>query len=173
MTDVWTSAGVIAGIGAVAGDRVGVGSTRSSRSRWRSRSSGPARSSSAARALGLLDRALPADEQEAVDAVLARHAAAAEVQFHAVRTRQAGARRFVTLHVLVPGDWTVAARARAAASSSSSDVREAIPDASVVTHLEALDDPASFEDQELDRVAPPARPPTADRVVRDGHGRSA
>ncbi|MHC0068693.1 cation transporter dimerization domain-containing protein [Nostoc sp. UIC 10890] len=28
------------------------------------------------------------------------------IQFHALRTRVAGARRFVSFHVLVPGEWS-------------------------------------------------------------------
>jgi cation diffusion facilitator family transporter len=152
MTDVWTSAGVIAGIGAVAatgwgwldpvvalavaGQIVWSGIKLVRRS-W----------------LGILDPALPPPELEALAAVLARHASASEVQFHAVRTRQAGARRFVTMHVLVPGKWTVS-RGHSLLERIEQDVREAIPAAVVVTHLEAIEDPSSFDDQDLDRVLP-------------------
>jgi cation diffusion facilitator family transporter len=152
MTDVWTSAGVIAGIGAVAatgwgwldpvvalavaGQIVWSGFKLVRRS-W----------------LGILDPALPPPELEALAAVLARHASASEVQFHAVRTRQAGARRFVTMHVLVPGKWTVS-RGHSLLERIEQDVREAIPAAVVVTHLEAIEDPSSFDDQDLDRVLP-------------------
>jgi cation diffusion facilitator family transporter len=100
-------------------------------------------------ALGLLDRALPVEEQGALQAVLDRHASAL-VHFHAVRTRQAGARRFVTLHVLVPGDWTVQ-RGHALCEQLELEIASALPNASVLTHLEAIEDPASFQDQELDR----------------------
>jgi cation diffusion facilitator family transporter len=147
MTDVWTSAGVLAGIGlvaitgwerldpivalAVAANIVWTGVKIVRRS-----------------ALGLLDRALLADEQEALRATLARHEG--PIQFHAVRTRQAGARRFVSMHVLVPGDWTVR-RGHDLLERIEEDVRGAVPNCTVFTHLEAIEDPASFEDVGLDR----------------------
>ncbi len=155
MTDVWTSVGVVAGIGAVAATgwnrldpiiAIGVaiqivwsGLTLIRRS-W----------------LGLLDRALPAAELEALRAALDRHAAP-EIRFHALRTRQAGARRFVSMHVLVPGGWTVR-RGHALLEQIEDDVRAALPGAHVFTHLEALEDPASFADQDLDRVLPGTAP---------------
>ena len=155
MTDVWTSAGVLAGILAVAATDweildpliaiavavqilwTGVQLLRRS-------------------AQGLLDRALPADEQDALATILARHARGDEVQFHAVRTRQAGARRFITLHVLVPGDWSVR-RGHELCERVELEIAAAVPNAAVLTHLEAIEDPSSFEDQELDR--PPAGQP--------------
>jgi cation diffusion facilitator family transporter len=57
-------------------------------------------------AAGLLDRALPADDLATLKALLEAHSSAG-VAFHALRTRRAGSRRFVSCHVLVPGDWTV------------------------------------------------------------------
>ena len=55
---------------------------------------------------GLLDAALPAAEQDAINQVL-KHYESKGIQFHALRTRQAGTRAFISLHVLVPADWTV------------------------------------------------------------------
>src|SRR5207247_1244319 len=72
------------------------------------------------------------------------------IQYHALRTRESGARRFVSLHVLVPGDWTVH-RGHRLLERIEADIREAVPDVSVFTHLESLDDPASWDDQALDR----------------------
>jgi cation diffusion facilitator family transporter len=155
LTDVWTSVGVVAAVAgvaatgwqlldplialAVAGQIVWSGVRLVRRS-----------------LLGLLDPALGPDEQDALRRVLARHAGA-EVQFHAIRTRQAGARRFVTLHVLVPGAWSVR-RGHALCERLEVEVSREIPNASVLTHLEAVEDPASFQDQELDRAPPgPAR----------------
>jgi divalent metal cation (Fe/Co/Zn/Cd) transporter len=105
MTDVWTSAGVVVAVVAVAltgwqlldplialavaAQIVWSGAKLVRRS-----------------LLGLLDPALAEQELAAVRRVLGRHSSA-DVQFHAVRTRQAGARRFVSMHVLVPGAWTV------------------------------------------------------------------
>jgi cation diffusion facilitator family transporter len=151
MTDVWTSAGVLAGIGlvaltgwlpldplvalAVAAQIVWMGVTLLRRS-WK----------------GLLDASLSAEELAALDAVLGRHRSD-EVRFHAIRTRQAGARRFVSMHVLVPGAWTVS-RGHDLLERIEDDVRRAIPNANVSTHLEALEDPASFQDEALDRLEP-------------------
>lgn len=148
MTDVWTSAGVVLAVGAVgltgwlwldpaialavAAQILWSGIVLLRRS-WS----------------GLLDRALPQADLDAVRAVLDRHEAGSGARFHAVRTRQAGARRFVTMHVLVPGAWTVR-RGHDLLERIEDDVREALPGASVFTHLEAIEDPASFRDQELD-----------------------
>lgn len=151
MTDVWTSAGVVIAIGAVVATgwlwldpaiaiavavHIAWAAVSLIRRSW----------------LGLLDRALPPDELAALQAVLGRHAAP-DVQFHAVRTRQAGARRFVAMHVLVPGAWTVS-RGHALLEEIEAEVRAALPDSNVLTHLEAIEDPSSFEDQQLDRVLP-------------------
>jgi cation diffusion facilitator family transporter len=151
LTDVWTSAGVVAGVGAVAltgwqrldpvvallvaGNivRTGIGLVRRSVS-------------------GLMDAALPAGEVEALRAVLARYAESG-ARFHALRTRRAGPRRFVSVHVLVPGDWTVA-RGHQLLERIEADIRAALDNASVLTHLEPLDDPSAWEDIALDRTAP-------------------
>jgi cation diffusion facilitator family transporter len=147
-TDVWTSAGVIAGVAAVsatgwqrldpiiglalAGNIVwtGVGILRSS-------------------VLGLMDTALPAAEQAVLRAVLERYAGEG-IRYHALRTRRSGTRRFVSVHVLVPGDWTVQ-RGHAKVEEIESEIRAALPQVAVLTHLESLDDPASWEDISIDR----------------------
>jgi cation diffusion facilitator family transporter len=56
--------------------------------------------------LGLIDTALPSAEYQAIREVLSRHKRQG-IQYHALRTRHAGSRSFISLHVLVPGDWTV------------------------------------------------------------------
>jgi divalent metal cation (Fe/Co/Zn/Cd) transporter len=76
------------------------------------------------------------------------------VQFHALRTRQAGARKFVSVHVLVPGDWTVQ-RGHELLERIEGDIRRALPDAAAFTHLESLDDPASWEDETFERDKAP------------------
>jgi cation diffusion facilitator family transporter len=152
MTDVWTTAGVLAGVGlvavtgwnildpiialAVAAQIVWTGVHLLRRS-----------------AQGLLDTALVPEEQAAVRGVLALHEGPG-LQFHALRTRQAASRRFVSMHVLVPGDWTVQ-RGHALAERIEAEVRAVIPNATVFTHLEALEDPVSFQDQGLDRQPEP------------------
>jgi cation diffusion facilitator family transporter len=151
MTDVWTTAGVLGAVGlvaltgwnlldpiialAVAAQIVWTGIQLMRRS-----------------ALGLLDSALPAEEQGAVRQVLAGHEGP-EVRFHAVRTRVAGARRFVSMHVLVPGTWSVR-RGHDLLEEIERQVRQVIPHATVFTHLEALEDPASWQDEGLDRPEP-------------------
>lgn len=99
---------------------------------------------------GLMDHALPAAEQEALEGVLESYRQGS-VSFHAVRTRQAGRRSFITLHVLVPGAWSVR-DGHALADRLERDVREALPGAAVTTHIEPIDDPASFDDVELERA---------------------
>ena len=98
---------------------------------------------------GLMDAALPASDLTAVRAVIARHEASG-VQFHALRTRQSGARRFVSLHVLVPGTWSVHDGHRYL-ERFEAEVRAVVPNCVVDTHLESLDDPASWDDVSLDR----------------------
>jgi cation diffusion facilitator family transporter len=153
LTDVWTSVGVIAGIGLVAltgwqrlDPLVALGVAANivwSGFQLVRRS-----------ALGLLDTALPAPEQEALRQVVERYTSGS-LQFHAIRTRQAAARRFISMHVLVPGDWTVR-RGHDLLERIEQEIQAAIPHATVLTHLEAIEDPASWLDEGLDRAAPPA-----------------
>ena len=96
-----------------------------------------------------MDSALPEADERHVQAVLDRYAVGG-VQYHALRTRQAGARRFVSVHVLVPGRWTVQ-RGHHLLERIEADIRQALPNATVFTHLESLDDPASWDDVTLDR----------------------
>jgi divalent metal cation (Fe/Co/Zn/Cd) transporter len=72
------------------------------------------------------------------------------LDFHALRTRQAGSRAFVTLHVLVPGQWTVQ-QGHDWSERIEADIRGAVPYAHVTTHLEPQEDPLSHLDQDLDR----------------------
>jgi cation diffusion facilitator family transporter len=102
---------------------------------------------------GLMDSALPESELEALRRALEPHVVS-PVQVHALRSRQSGTRRFVSLHVLVPGDWTVH-RGHELLERIEEDIRGALPNASVLTHLESLDDPASWDDMALDREQPP------------------
>lgn len=99
---------------------------------------------------GLMDPALPVSEQSALRSVLARYTQENGVEFHALRTRQSGARRFVSVHVLVPGQWTVQ-RGHELLEHIEADVRGSLPNVSILTHLESLDDPASYDDVALER----------------------
>jgi cation diffusion facilitator family transporter len=148
LTDVWTSVGVLVGVGAVAvtgwqrldpivavivaGNIIATGVRLVRRS-----------------VSGLMDSALPIEDQRTLHASLAQYAEGG-VQFHALRTHQAGARRFVSFHVLVPGNWTVQ-RGHRLLERIEADIRRSLPRTTVLTHLESLDDPASWDDVELDR----------------------
>ncbi len=100
--------------------------------------------------LGLMDTALPPRELDPVEAVLQRYARRG-VGFHALRTRQAGARAFVSVHVQVPGGWTVQ-RGHELLEKIEGDVRRVVPGVTVFTHIEPAEDPVSWEDEALDRL---------------------
>jgi cation diffusion facilitator family transporter len=150
MTDVWTSAGVIVGVGAVAltgwawldpavalavaANIVWTGLDLLRRS-----------------ALGLMDTALPAEELAVIHAVLEQHQAGG-MRYHALRTRRSGARRFVSMHVLVPGAWTVR-RGHDVAESIERKVRERLANTTITIHLEPLEDPRAWDDDGI----PPLR----------------
>lgn len=149
LTDVLTSVGVLIGVGAVVLTRLewldpvvaiivalniirsGIHIVRNS-------------------VLGLMDTGIPLEEQKIVQEIL-RQFSADEVQFHALRTRQAGVRKFVSMHVLVPGDWTVK-RGHELLERIETTLRHDLPNTTVFTHLEPLDDPTSWADTKLDRT---------------------
>jgi cation diffusion facilitator family transporter len=148
LTDVWTSAGVLVGVAAVAltgwlvldpivalavaanivftGGRI-------------------LRDSVA----GLMDTALPPAELALLRELLDRYAAEG-IEYHALRTRRSGARRFVSVHVLVPPDWSVQ-QGHDLLERIEAEIRRALPPVTVDTHLEPLGDPAAMDDQELHR----------------------
>lgn len=101
--------------------------------------------------LGLLDTALPTDEQQLITTILNSYKKQG-IQFHAIRTRTAGTRRFVSFHVLVPGEWTVQ-RGHDLSEEIELAICEALPATHVTTHLEPVEDPLSWADQELDRTS--------------------
>jgi cation diffusion facilitator family transporter len=149
MTDVWTSAGVLIAIGAVAvtgWERLDpiVALAVAANIIWAG--FGLMRRS----VLGLMDTALPHEQQEAVREIQQRYVQEG-IKFHALRSRQSGARSFVSMHVLVPGAWTVQ-RGHELLERIESEVRRIIPNVTVFTHLEPLDDPASWQDAQLDRA---------------------
>lgn len=99
-------------------------------------------------ALGLMDRSLPLAEIKEIQQVLEPHKAKG-VQFHALRTRSAAARGFVSMHILVPGSWSVQS-SHQLAEDIEDEVRKKIPQVSVFTHIEPLEDPASWRDSSLE-----------------------
>lgn len=94
---------------------------------------------------GLMDIALPPDEQAKVEGVLDRHRSD-DLDFHAVRTRESGNRRFMSVHVLVPGDWSVQ-QGHDYVEDLIDEIVEVMPDLRVDAHLEPIEDPRSYEDQ--------------------------
>lgn len=101
---------------------------------------------------GLMDHALPEVEQQALERILAEYRND-RVSFHGIQTRQAGRRSFVSLHVLVPGTWSVG-QAHAFADRLESEIETALPGSAVTTHLEPSEDSASPADAELERSEP-------------------
>ncbi len=149
LADVWTTAGVIAGIAVVsltgwqrldpiialvvttAIIRTGIHIVKKS-------------------ILGLMDTALPAQEQATLTAILESYRSEG-IDYHALRTRQAGPRRFISLHVIVPGAWTVH-EGHQLLERIEADIRSALANVTVLTHLESSEDPSSWDDVALDRT---------------------
>ncbi|HRW17483.1 MAG TPA: cation diffusion facilitator family transporter [Dermatophilaceae bacterium] len=94
---------------------------------------------------GLMDAAFDAETTETLRRTLGE-LESDEVRFHAVRTRQAGHQHFVSMHVLVPGEWTVQ-RGHDVLEDIEDRLRQEIPDLHVDTHLEPLEDPRSYGDE--------------------------
>jgi divalent metal cation (Fe/Co/Zn/Cd) transporter len=98
---------------------------------------------------GLLDVALPQEELDSVKSVLDSYRYQG-VAYHALRSRQAAARRFVVVHLLVPGHWTIL-RGHRLADDVEMRLREVLPLITVITHVEPVEDPLSLVDGDLDR----------------------
>jgi cation diffusion facilitator family transporter len=96
-------------------------------------------------AMGLLDAALPEEENALIVEVLQRHQSD-KVRFHALQTRESGRQRFVSMHVLVPGAWTVE-QGHDLLEAVEEDIRHALPDTVISTHLEPIEDPRAWDDQ--------------------------
>lgn len=99
----------------------------------------------------LLDATLPKEDMNIIKSILDKYEHQG-IQFHALRTRLAGARRFVSFHVLVPGAWTVL-QGHDLCEAIELAIIQALPGTNVTTHLEPLEDPASWNDHELDRIS--------------------
>jgi cation diffusion facilitator family transporter len=100
-------------------------------------------------AQGLLDRALPPEDQAAICGVLSGYEKRG-IRFHALRTRASGPRRFISMHVLVPGEWTVQ-RGHDLSEKIERDLAAVLPQSTYFIHIEPSEDPVSFADQTLDR----------------------
>ena len=149
LADVWTSAGVIVGVAlaaatgwnlldplvalAVAAHIVWTGFMLVRRS-----------------FAGLMDAAIPEAEREEIEKIFAEYRPRYAVDFHALRTRQSGSRRFVSFHLLVPDDWTVE-RAHALSEEIEARVRSLVPNAILLVHIEPIGQRASYDDIKLER----------------------
>ena len=98
---------------------------------------------------GLMDTALSAEDQQTVLAIFDKYRTQG-VQFHALRTRQAAGRRFISFHILVPGRWSTH-KSHHLAEEVEADIRNSLSGSTVFTHLEPVDDPLSYQDIEIDR----------------------
>ncbi|MEW6689950.1 MAG: cation diffusion facilitator family transporter [Pseudomonadota bacterium] len=149
IADVWTSVGVIAGVAlvaatgwnivdplvalAVAAHIVVTGFLLMRRS-----------------FAGLLDAAIPEEERAEIERIFAEYRRRYAIEFHALLTRQAGGRRFVSFHLLVPDDWPVA-RAHQLSEEIEERIRSLVPMAITLTHIEPISQPASYDDIKLER----------------------
>lgn len=148
MTDVWTSVGVIGGVALVWLTGIDwldpvialLVAANILRTGWQLMQRS---------AEGMMDIALPIAEIARIEEILSRFELDG-IRFHALRTRQAGRRAFISLHILVPGDWSVKA-AHDFSERIEAILCEQFPHAHVITHLEPLDDPLSMADEPLDR----------------------
>jgi cation diffusion facilitator family transporter len=149
MTDVWTSVGIIAGVALVAATgwnvldpvialAVAVHIVFTGFMLMR-------RSFS-----GLLDAAIPEAERADIERIFTEYRRRYSVDFHALLTRQAGARRFISFHLLVPDAWSVE-RAHALAEEIEERIRELVPNAILLSHIEPISQPASYDDIKLER----------------------
>jgi cation diffusion facilitator family transporter len=149
MTDVWTSVGVVAGVAlvaatgwlildpliayAVAVHIVWAGVVLMRRS-----------------FAGLLDAAIPVPEQAEIEKIFAEYRRRYGIEFHALLTRQAGARRFISFHLLVPDAWPVD-RAHQLSEEIEERIRSLVPNAITLSHIEPISQPSSYDDIKLER----------------------
>jgi len=98
---------------------------------------------------GLMDAALPPEETAAVKSILDSYQSKG-VRYHALRSRRAAARNFLVVHILVPGDWTVR-HGHQIAEQIETEVLRTIPNSNIATHIEPVEDPASFQDANIER----------------------
>lgn len=148
MTDVWTSGGVVLGVLLVSlsgwnvldpllAIAVAVNVLWTGRTLMRDSIA------------GLMDASLPPEELAQLESVLDDFRAEG-IGFHAVRTRRSASRRFISMHVLVPGDWSVR-RGHALVERLEQQIAGRLAPVTVLTHLEPIEDEVSYGDEGLDR----------------------
>ncbi len=93
---------------------------------------------------GLMDRAIPeADRAEIIEVLESLRKQGAD--YHALRTRIAGAKSFVDVHILLPGKMTIQA-GHDLVEHLENEIHARLPHVEVLTHLEPLEDPKSWDD---------------------------
>jgi cation diffusion facilitator family transporter len=149
MSDVWTSSAIIAGVALVAGTgwhildpliAIGVAVHIVFTGFMLMRRS----------FAGLLDAAIPEAERAEIEKIFAEYRKRYGVEFHALLTRQAGARRFISFHLLVPDAWPVD-RAHQLSEEVESRIGSLVPNAILLSHIEPISQPASYDDVKLER----------------------
>ncbi len=150
MTDVWTSIGVVAGVAlvwvtdiqiidpivalVVAANIIMTGYDILRQSM-----------------MGLLDVSLPEEEMRKIKQILKKYQERNGISFHGLRSRQSATRKFMSVHILVPGTWSVQ-KGHDLLEEIEKDLRNSLPGITAFTHLEPIEDPKSHEDISLDRV---------------------
>ncbi len=97
---------------------------------------------------GLMDASASDEDMGKIVGVLDDYKEKLGIDYHALRTRVAGPRIFVSAHVLMPDEWTIQ-RGHELAEEIESALRDAVPGVVVSTHMEPLDDPLSMADMDL------------------------
>ena len=153
MTDVWTSVGVVAGVGlvaltgwqildpliaiAVAIQIIVMGIRLIKRSM-----------------LGLMDTTLPQGEVTVITQAIA-HACGEETPYHALRTRKSGSRRFVDFHLLLPGKTSVQ-ESHDLVMKIEGEIEQQLAHTYVTIHVEPKEDHASWDGQMVGGLSSPA-----------------
>ena len=144
MTDVWTSIGVVAGVGAVQLTgwlwldpviAIVVAGNIAREGWWLTRRSVD----------GLMDRAIETPVRQQIERTLAGFAHPT-IRFDHLSTRRAGQRRFADLHMHMPADWTLR-RAAALRGNVEQALMSAVPGLRVTIQLLPLDVEAHFADE--------------------------
>ncbi|MFV0390473.1 MAG: cation diffusion facilitator family transporter [Paludibacteraceae bacterium] len=99
---------------------------------------------------GLMDVSIPENELRIVTDYLDT-LKNKDVGYHSLMTRQAGQRKFISFHLLMPGKWTVQT-GHDIADSVEVHVEELFNEpVTVSTHIEPIEDPVSMHDIGIDR----------------------
>lgn len=137
MTDVWTSIGVIVGVGLVsltgwltldpiiailvAINILWTGFSLIKRS-----------------VLGLMDTVVAPEIAEIAEGILRRHAAAEGIRYENFRSRQAGMKKFFYVDIQFPDEWTIK-HVHEIADRIENEIAEAVPNSTTFSHLEPFD----------------------------------